>query len=108
MGHIQDMTREQRSDFLTHKYERTKESRRGDSFPYWNEKMHNQLFSNGYDIYEFLTGFDKEATSSITLAKDIVEVLRDNGNYARIICGYSQNRQRIRMFTIYYKTKNNA
>lgn len=105
MGHLQEMTKEQRMAFLSHKYRVTKEGRKGDSFPYWNEKLHNSLLKKGYEMYQFETGYDRDATNHQHLAVSMVQKLRSQGNYARIICGYSQNQQRIRMFTIYFKNK---
>ena len=105
MGHLQDMNDEQRSEFLSNKYEVTKASRRGNEFPYWNEKLHNDLIAKGYQIYEFETGMESESTRVLSLAKCVADKYRDDGYYARIICGYSQNRQRIKMYTIYYKKR---
>jgi hypothetical protein len=38
MGHIKDMTPEQRRDFLAFSYLRNKEARVGNSFAYFNQK----------------------------------------------------------------------
>ena len=108
MGHLQDMNKEQRSEFLWHKHNANKEARRGNSFVYWNEKLDKELELKGYDWYRFDNPSYGEyyATSNKLKAEEIVEQLRGLGHYARIICGYSQNVQKIKMFSITYKLKN--
>ena len=65
MGHIQHMTDDQRIDFISKKYRALKESRRGDSFPYWNEKIHTQRIGKGYKINQYETDNEKENNKSI-------------------------------------------
>lgn len=81
------------------------EERRGFNFEYWNEK-HDKMLDNGWDLYVFENSkLDKLTTSSRQYAKEIVEKLRSEGNFARIICGYEKNIQRIRMYSIIFKPK---
>jgi len=105
MGHLQDMTDEQRRELKSYQYKRYKESRRGCSYPYWNEKLDKDLTDKGYKMHQFLTGMDKDATRVLLTAKEVVKALREKGNYARIICGYSQNQQKITMYSIYFRPR---
>lgn len=84
-------------------YELTKVNNRGHNYEYWNEGKHNKMLKNGYDLYKFKKG-DFYTYSEIH-AKDIVNKLREENNYARIVCGYSQNIQRMKTFSVLYKKK---
>ena len=105
MGHIQDMTKEQKSNFLSDKYQKLKESRLGCSYVYWNEKLDKELTEKGYQWYGFGKNYNKDATWSEAEAKEVVSKLRKTGNYARIISGYEQCQQRIQMYSVCYKKK---
>jgi hypothetical protein len=84
-------------------YERMKEANKGHNFEYYNQEKHGKLLSSGYKFYKFKG--TEVATSAEGIAKDIVTKLREEGNYARIICGYEQNVQRIKMFSVIFKSK---
>ena len=88
-------------------YERMKAANRGHNFEYWNEDKHGKMLENGWELHIFRTDglFEKYATISEMVAKEIVEKLRNENNYARIVAGYSQNVQHIKMFSIIYKPK---
>ena len=49
--------------------------------------------------------FKSYSTSSKENAKKIVDKLRAENNYARIVCGYDKNKQRVRMYSIIFKPK---
>jgi hypothetical protein len=110
MGHRQDMTPEQRLKFDIQNYQRKLASNKGSNFEYWNDK-HEKMLGNGWEL--FLIPYKRKgieiyktyATSSEDHAKDFVEQLRQEGNYARIVCGYEKTRQRIKMYSVIYKHK---
>lgn len=104
MGHLQKMTNKERMELFSLQYERNKEGRRGNSFPYWTEKLDKELTEKGYVMYQFDRG-DRDSTESLEEAKRVIDMLRGKGNYGRIICGYNKCVQRIRMFTIYFKPR---
>ena len=109
---MQEMTPEQRLRFDTDNYRKKLEANKGSNYEYWKDK-HDKLLENGYDLYEFVqkstiqysARFKKFATSSEHHAQKAVEQLRESGNYARIICGYEKNRQRLKMYSVIYKPK---
>ena len=91
MGHLQDMTPEQRSKFIAYSYKNKLECNRGYNFKYFNQKEWDKLEANGYQMWLFgdkRSDYKSEATTSVIEAKELVEKLRGEGNYARIICGY--------------------
>lgn len=98
MGHIQEMTDEQRLRFFSQGYELRKHNMRGHNYQYFNEEKHGHL-----DFWVFKNG--DEATKSEILAKKVVEELRKEGFYARIICGYQKDIQRNKYFSIIYRKK---
>lgn len=112
MGRRQDMTDKQRLEFDTYAYKRRLEENRGKNFEYWNEK-HEQMLLNGWDLFEITKKpsrqwgnvFISYSTSSLYHAKEIVDKLRADGFFARIVCGYNKNVQRIKMHTIIFKPK---
>lgn len=96
------------------KYKRMLEERRGHNYEYWSKK-HDELLKNGWEILELRTSgrqwsrvFLREATSSEWYAQEEVKKLRESGHYARIVCGYEQNCQRQKMFTVIFKKKTNC
>jgi hypothetical protein len=88
-----------------YQYEQAKIAKRGHNYQYYNESIHEQMLNDGWDWYKFNDKYEQWATSSELLAKEIVDKLRSEGNYARIIAGYSQNPQKIKMFSVIYKSK---
>jgi hypothetical protein len=92
------------------KYLRRLEANRGYNFEYWNDEKHAKLLENGYEVYTFVREKrrDLESTSSVSEAKEVVQQLRKTGNFARIVCGYDQNQQRQKRFTVIYKPKRKA
>ena len=107
MGHIQDMTTEQRSKFITYQYKEKKEANKGYNFQYFNQDKWDLLEKKGYEMFLFLDSFNNKSysTSSVFSAKKEVEKLRAKNKYARIICGYDKNKQRVKMYSIIYKAK---
>jgi hypothetical protein len=74
-------------------YERMKAANRGHNYEYWNEKKHGEMLKNGWDLYKMPSKMDisSYATSSEYHAIEVVEKLRTENNYARIIAGYEKN-----------------
>lgn len=107
MGHIQNMTDKQRSNWIALCYQRKKEANKGSNYTYFNQEKWNELEENGYEMYLFKDVWKNniEGTTSELEAKDIVQKLRKEGNYARIICGYIQTKQRVKHYTVIYKSK---
>jgi hypothetical protein len=112
MGHRQDMTPEQRQKWDCDNYKKRLEANRGSNYQYWNNK-HDELLKKGWDLFliterptrQWGKIFKTYSTSSEEHAKKYVEKLRSDGNFARIICGYEQNRQRVKMYSIIFKPK---
>jgi hypothetical protein len=118
MGHRQDMTPEQRLKWDCDNYKKKLEANKGSNYEYWNTK-HDELLKNGWDLFlitetsikqssqtfQLSQTFKRCSTSSETHAKKFVEQLRSDNNYARIVCGYDKNRQRVKMYSIIYKAK---
>lgn len=110
MGHKQDMTSEQRLKWDLKNYKRRLEANKGSNYEYWSEK-HENLLENGWDLFliterstrQWGRIFKRNSTSSEEHAKKYVKKLREDGNYARIVCGYDKNIQKIKMFSIIYK-----
>jgi hypothetical protein len=107
MGHRQDMTDKQRREWDSHSYRLATEARRGHSFEYWNDDKHEEMLKNGWSLYQFSDRKlgDWYQTISEESAKEVVEKLRSEGNYARIVCGYNKNVQRIKMHSVIFKPK---
>jgi hypothetical protein len=107
MGHLKDMTHKQRLDWFAMCYQRKKEANKGYNFPYFNQEKWDELEKNGYEMYYFKDAWknNTEGTTSVDEAKEVVERLRNEGNYARIICGYIQTKQHQKHFTVIYKAK---
>jgi hypothetical protein len=112
MGHRQDMTPEQRLKWDLDNYKKRLKANKGSNYEYWNNK-HDELLKNGWCLFlitetstrQWNKIFQDYATSSEDHAKKFVEKLRDEGNFARIVCGYEQNIQRVRMYSIIFKPK---
>lgn len=92
-------------------YKRAKEARRGHNYEYWGPK-HEAMIENGWTVLQMEKSgrqwgkfFWSESTSSELYAKRCVDELRSAGNYARIVCGYDKNVQRIKMYTVIYKPR---
>lgn len=113
MGHRQDMTSKQRLKWDTDNYKKRLEANKGSNYEYWADK-HEKMLQNGWNLFliteattrQWSQTFKRYSTSSKEHAKKFVEDLRNNGNYARIVCGYDKNRQRVKMFSIIFKPKN--
>ena len=107
------MTIKQRLKFDSDNYKKSLESKRGHNYQYWSEK-HNDLLENGWSLFEFTNEssrqwnfiFKRFSTSSEYHAKKHLEQLRADNNFARIICGYDKNPQKVKMYSIIYKPKN--
>lgn len=113
MGHRQDMTPEQRLKWDTDNYKKKLEANKGSNYEYWSCK-HEKMLENGWDLFlitetstkQWSQTFKRYSTSSEEHAKKFVKQLRKQNNYARIVCGYDKNRQRIKMFSVIFKPKN--
>jgi hypothetical protein len=116
MGHRQKMTPEERLNWDMENYKKRLQAKRGSNYEYWNEEKHGKLIENGYVFYKFTRTasrqwnitFLKHSTSSEYMAKKVLKELKENGNHARIICGYDKNKQRVKMYSVIYKSKNHA
>lgn len=112
MGHRQNMTNQQRLDWDVESYKRKLEANKGSNYEYWSDK-HCKMLQNGWDLFLITEKstrqgnkiFKSYSTSSENHAKKFVEQLRNNNNYARIVCGYDKNVQRVKMFSIIYKPR---
>jgi len=112
MGHRQNMTIEQRLKWDCDNYKKKLESNKGSNYEYWNTK-HDELLKNGWNLFlitetstrQWSQTFKRHSTSSEHHAKKFVEQLRNEANYARIVCGYDKNKQRVKMYSIIYKAK---
>ena len=125
MGHRQDMTPEQRLKWDCDNYKKRLDANKGLNFEYWNEK-HEKLLKKGWELFLITETSTRQlsqikkrhpleltmkqlsktlSTTSVDHAKKIVEQLRSEGNYARIVCGYNMNKLRVKMYSIIYKAK---
>lgn len=88
-------------------YELTKINNKGHNYEYWNDKKHYKMLEDDWTLYEFVNkDFTSEThTSSESIAKESVNKLKKDGNYARIICGYHKVIQKIKYYSIIYKKK---
>lgn len=113
MGHRQDMTHEQRFEWDIENYKKRLKARIGRNYPYWNDR-YDKMLDNGWELYQIVEKstrqwskiFKQYATSSEEHAKKIVCELREKGYRANIVCGYEQNRQRVKMYSIIIKQTN--
>jgi len=108
MGHRQKMTRRQLLEWDYMQYKAKKEANKGHNYQYYSDKLQKYMDDNGYVFYPEL-GFNYGGAEYVTRfendAKQKVETLRCIGYYARIICGYEQNQQRIKMYSIICKER---
>lgn len=102
MGHLQDMTPEQRRDFISRSRQATNEARRGWSFQYYSDELEKDLTSKCYKQWEFDGGHD---TISIMCAKEQAEHLRKKGYYARVIVYPCCNIKGAQTYAVWYKRK---
>jgi len=105
MGHRQKMNREQLLKWDSMQYKARLEAARGNSFQYHSDELEKELERKGYLWHDFNGRLDREATQSITAAKEVVATLRASGHYARIICGLCKDIQGNRYFSVTYKKK---
>ena len=109
-GIIKDIPEYGSWEWRLYQYEMAKVANRGHNYQYWNEEKHSKMLENGWQLYKFEKNLSRTigetyATLSENSAQEIVKQLRTENNYARIIAGYSQNVQRMKMFSIIYKKK---
>ena len=106
MGHRQQMTSEQRLKWDLENYQKRLAANKGSNFEYWNEK-HEKLLQSGWNLFLITETptTHRYSTSSVEYAKKFVEQLRSEGNYAKIVCGYNKNKQKVRMYSILFKPK---
>jgi len=107
MGHRQQMNSKQLLEWDSMQYKARLEAQRGHNYQYYTESLSKQLFLKGYNWYKFSDDGIKNsfAITSESKAKEIVKKLKSENHYARIIVGYSQNTQRIKMYSIVYRKK---
>lgn len=113
MGHRQHMTEKERLEWDISNYSKRLDANKGSNYEYWNEEKHGKLLLDGYALHQFSdkssiqwsVRIRQDSTSSENMAKQAVKQLRESGNYARIVCGHSKNKQRIKMFSVIYKQK---
>ena len=109
MGHRQKMTGKQRLDWDSNQYAAKLKYQKGHNYEYWNEG-HAKMLENGWSLFTFdgkegTAIRDRKTTSIEEVAKEMVEQLRLDGFFARIVCGYDKNVQKIKMFSVIYKPK---
>lgn len=92
-------------EWKIHQYKRRLEEQRGHNYQWFNQEKWNQLELSGWKMHKFDNKVDRDATSYEEGAKEVVEQYRKTGHWARILCGYSKNQQRVKMFTVIYKKK---
>lgn len=108
MGHRQEMTREQRIKWDGMQYQAKLDANKGHNYEYWNDDKHGKLLNEGWELFSFPVKSiisETEATVSEHTAIEALDKLRTEGNFARIIAGYSKNVQRMKMFSIIFKPK---
>lgn len=88
-----------------YQYKRRLEEQRGHNYQWYNHEKWLEMEKKGWQMHDFDDKFDRQAISSESMAQAVVEDYRAKGYYSRIICGYSQNRQRTKMFTVIFKKK---
>lgn len=80
-------------------------ARRGHNYAYYSSALDEELEAKGYQWHKFKDG--DHSTYSELEAKEVVETLRSNSNYARIICGVDKNHARMKTFSVTFKKKSN-
>lgn len=91
--------------YRVYQYQRRLEEQRGHNYEWYNEQKFEKYLEKGYLIHTFVSKFDGESTSAEFLAQEAVLKYRSEGYYARIICGYDKNVQRMKQFTVIYKKR---
>lgn len=84
---------------------------RKSTYPYWNGK-YEKLLQNGWNICliaeqpsrQWGKIFKRHSTSSVGYVERLADKLMGKGNQVKIVCGYDKNPQRIKMYSILYKT----
>jgi hypothetical protein len=112
MGHRQQMTDKERLNWDSMQYQKRLDSKKGSNYQYWNI-IHEKLLESGYELFQFVETptsqwgkkFKKFSTSSEQHAKKSLIELRKKNNYARIVCGYEKIRQRVKMYSVIFKSK---
>ena len=108
MGHREKMTNKQRLEWDSMQYKAKKDANKGHNYQYYSEELQKYMDEKGYVFYPE-HGFNYGGGAYVTRleyeAKQKVEVLRVIGYHARIICGYEQNVQKIKMYSIICKNK---
>lgn len=92
MGHLQDMTPEQRSKFISWSHKRKLEEMRGHHYSWWNEEK----FKDWKVLYKYTTTSEEQA-------KKWRDELKPLHKKVKIVCGYEQIVQRIKHYTIIVK-----
>ena len=90
MGHIQKMTPEQKSKFISWSHKRKLEEMRGHHHTWWNE-------------YKFKDWKIDRSTTSEQEARKWKAEMKLIHKKVRIVCGYEQIVQRIKHYTIIFK-----
>lgn len=110
MRHRQKMNDKQRLVFDVNSYKAKLKANKGHNYQYYSDDFGVKwVLEKKYKLYDFKVEgkdfFDRWATQSESLAVGIALCLRQEGNYARVIVGYSKNVQKIKMFSVIYKAK---
>lgn len=104
MGHRQQMTPKQLSQFDSNAYKRRLEANRGHNHSYMTDELYEHLNKVGYCEYVFDGDKSKRETISELQAIEVRDRLRLDGYFARIIS--SANKIRMRSYQVWFKPKN--
>jgi hypothetical protein len=85
------------------KYARILEEQRGHNYQHLNDKSIEDLESKGYKFWEFEDG--ECATQSENKACTVCKGLKERNYITRVVTGLETNMQRIRMYSVIYKSK---
>lgn len=88
-----------------YQYTQRLKAQRGHNYQWFNEPKWKEMEANGWQMHRFNDKYDYYATQGEISAQEIVQDYRIRGFSSRIICGYSQNKQRTKMFTVIFKKK---
>jgi hypothetical protein len=102
------MTPAQRLKWDSMQYQAKLDANKGHNYEYWNDDKHGKLLNEGWELFSFPVKSiisETEATVSEYTAIEARDKLRTEGNFARIVAGYSKNVQRMKMFSIIFKPK---
>jgi hypothetical protein len=100
MGHRQQMTPKQRVEWDARNYRLRKEANRGHNYAYLTNDLYDHLELMGYEIYPYKNSRD---IGSELAAIEIRNKLKEEGNYARIVC--VANKLRIKTYQVYFRPK---